>query len=452
MPIRRLVLSVIVLSLAMAPACRRSRSNAAARTSSHHVDPPTAWPAASPKGYSQPAGATAVCAPLPPPSGAILRLSPADGTRLPQAISAASAGSTIVLADGTYVLSQGLRFRKPGVTLRSASNQSAAVVLDGRYAVPELVVITASNVTIAHLTLTRAADHPVHLYPPGSGINVKNPRLYGLRIIDGGQQFVKSNPIAGQSGYVDGGQVACSHFLLSDAGRRRVEASPGGCYTGGIDVHAGWRWVVSHNAFEGIYCKNGSLAEHAIHFWRGCRDTLVQNNRIINCARGIGLGLGGGKGQRIYPDLPYGGATLAHYDGIVRNNVIFADIPWYDTGIELHDTRRPVVVHNTVVSTAGASSFFSSIDYRFAQTDVVIQNNLTRRITMRDGARGVVSHNMQNTPLAIFVNAAAGDFHLRSSAGVAINRGAVISVGGLDLDGQPHSAGLPDLGADEVGQ
>jgi hypothetical protein len=62
-------------------------------------------------------------------------------------------------------------------------------------------------------------------------------------------------------------------------------------YTGGIDAHQARDWVVRANRFTGIYCEDGEVAEHAIHFWTGSRDTLIENNVIVNCSRGIGLGL-----------------------------------------------------------------------------------------------------------------------------------------------------------------
>ncbi|MBN2573764.1 MAG: hypothetical protein JXP73_04300, partial [Deltaproteobacteria bacterium] len=108
----------------------------------------------------------------------------------------------------------------------------------------------------------------------------------------------------------------------------------------------------------------------------------------------------------------------------------------------------PVVVHNTVVSWSGAG-FFSSIDYRFGRTQVVIQNNLTRRITVRDGASGTVDHNLESTPQAFLADPAGGDFHLTAAATSAIDRGITVAESGLDIDGEPHTRGAPDLGADE---
>jgi hypothetical protein len=385
---------------------------------------------------------------LPAPAGDVISVSPGQAGQLPSIVSGAAPGTTIELADGSYDLGATLQLSKEGVTLRSQSGVAANVVIDGSYQVNELIAISASNVTVAHVTLTHAVHHPIHVYPPGAGSDVVGTVLYGLRITDSGQQFVKVNPV-GSDAWVDEGRIECSEFLMTDAGRPNIESCCGGCYTGGIDVHAGYKWVVRNNRFEGIYCDGSGLAEHAIHFWKGSRDTLVENNLIIDCARGIGFGLSGGVGERDYPDQPNGGVKLAHYDGVIRNNVIWSAIDFYDTGIELHIAKQPLVVHNTVVSAPSAAGFFSSIDYRFPETFAVIRNNLTRKISARDGAQGEVDHNMQDTPLDWFVDAPGGDLHLQSSASGAIDQGVAVPQAGVDMDGQTHDVGAPDLGADE---
>jgi len=394
-------------------------------------------------------GGSIDCAPLPPPSGNKIMVTPAQAADLPGIVSSAPEGATLVLEAGTYALPATLQLATPGVTLRSATDDPASVVIDATYTVNEALAITASDVTVAHVTVTRAIDHPIHVYPPAAGQNVTGTRIYGVWLIDGGEQFLKVNPIVGQDGYIDEGRVECSLFRMTDAGRPHVESCCGGCYTGGIDVHAGWKWVVRANRFEGIHCSASGLAEHAIHFWKGARDTLVENNTIVDCARGIGFGLGDGAGQRVYPDAPYGGAQLAHYDGIIRNNVVWADTSEYDTGIELDETREPLVVHNTVVHGPGATAFFSSIDYRFDTTQVTLANNLTDKITARDGAMASEMNDLQGADLGLFVNAAQLDFHLGASAASAIDKGVVVDQAGVDMDGQTHDVGAPDIGADE---
>jgi len=395
------------------------------------------------------------CAPLPPATGTVIDVSADQADRLPELVRAAPAGATIRLADGTYRIEGGdydrrLIFRRPGVTLRSASGDPASVVLDGTYDAGTLIHLLADRVTIAELTLTRARDHLVQAHPGDGGPDVRGLSLHRLQLVDSGEQFVKASGNEARSHWVDAATVACSRFLMTATGRRNVERGFG-CYTGGIDVHSGRGWRVRDNVFEGIYCEDGEVAEHAVHFWSASRGTVVENNVIVDCSRGIGFGLVEHGQSRPYPDDPYPeSGYVGHYDGVIRNNAVLASIRQYDTGIELAQARGARVLHNTVVETPRATGAFSSIDYRFRNTDVEIRNNLVRNITARDGARATVDHNGERFPLAWLLDPSGGDFHLRPDAGGALERGLEVSGAGLDIDGVPHAHGAPDLGADEL--
>jgi hypothetical protein len=385
-------------------------------------------------------------------------LTPADADELPSIIGQAQPNTTFLLADGLYQMSipadgpRTILINAAGVTVRSASGNAEAVIIDGEYMTKEIFALRADGITLAEISVTRALHHLVHV-SPGGNKHVEGTLLYGLRLIDGGEQFVKVNSNGAQF-WSDAGRVQCSRFLLTDTGRPHIANHTGGCYTGGIDTHGGRDWVVRNNHFEGIYCTNGGLAEHAIHFWRRSRDTLIENNTIIDCARGIGLGLiaDGPDHQRTYDDEPYPeiNGYIDHLGGVVRNNFIWNAIDWYDTGIGIVNTRGAVVVHNTVVSDVDhTNSFFSSLDYRFPLTQVEIQNNLVRRITRRADAEGNLLANHEDPPVEFFVDAPAADLHLTAAATAAIDAGIPHPQAGHDIDGQQHSETNPDIGADE---
>jgi hypothetical protein len=394
------------------------------------------------------------CAPLAPPAGAVVNVDPSMAADLPALVRDAAAGTTFVFADGTYRMSgdeaaRRIRIRAPGITLRSAAGDATRVVIDGEYTTLETVSVEASDATIADLTITHAVDHGVHVVGTDGGPNITGFRLHRARILDCGEQFLKVNPSGARDAFVDDGTVTCSHFEMTDAGRPYVERAVGGCYTGGIDVHSARGWRVAQNRFVGIYCAGEGLAEHAIHFWIGSRDTLVERNVIVDCARGIGFGLVESGPSRSYADDPYPGLFVGHYDGVIRNNVIVADMPFYDTGVELDQARGTLVLHNTVLETDRATARFSSIDTRFANSLTTVRNNLVRRITVRGGTT-VADHNLENVPLSYVVDAAGGDAHLTDVAADAIDRGVLEPQAGRDLDGESHDRGAgPDIGADE---
>jgi hypothetical protein len=383
---------------------------------------------------------------------------PENADELPAIVREAPEGSTIVLADGTFRMtgagesSRRIQIVNPGVTLRSRSGNREAVIIDGEYLTEEIVTINASDVTIADLTLRRAVNHPIHVMG-GPDANISGVWLRNLNIVDGGEQFVKVNTSgATPNTYADDGILECSHFELTEAGRPEIEPEPGGCYTGGIDAHQARGWIVRDNTFTGIHCTNGSLAEHAIHFWTSSRDTLVERNVILDCARGIGFGLGDGGGNppdRVYADDPYPGiGYVGHYDGLIRNNVIATSpgFEFFDTGIELEQAHGTRVFHNSVIH---GESAFASISHRFSNTLVTLENNLVKSIRARDGSSASGDSNLENAEDSWFVDVAGLDLHLAASADAAIDQGVELAEAGDDIDGTPHDNGPPDLGADE---
>ena len=158
----------------------------------------------------------ASCARLAAPTGPVIDVSPGQAGRLADIVAGAPAGATIRLADGTYSVGT-ITMRRPGVTLRSASGNPSRVVLDARYGPSALIHPFANDLTVAELTLTHSRDHLVHAYPAASVPDLRGLRLYRVRMVDSGEQFLKVNSNAARSAWVDSGTVACSHFLMTPA-------------------------------------------------------------------------------------------------------------------------------------------------------------------------------------------------------------------------------------------
>ena len=398
---------------------------------------------------------SASCGVLPGPEAGepTITVTVAQAADLPSIVAGAAEGTTIFLEPGTYRMSgdessRRIQVRTDGITIRSSTGVRTDVIIDGEYQTNEIFFIQANDVTIADMTIQRAVDHLIHATGSSAG-TIHRTMLHNLALYDAGEQFVKVNS-DGANHYVDEGHLECSVLRMSEAGRSHIETQyGGGCYTGGIDAHGARGWRVALNVFDGIHCENGALAEHAVHFWSGSRDTLVERNEILNCARGVGFGLVESGVERAYVDDPYPGVGyIGHYDGLIRNNLIYATgtaEAYFDTGIELDQARGTAIYHNTV----GTPATFSSIDYRFSNTDVEIRNNLTTRITARDGASGQVDHNLESVSVALFRDA-PNDFRLKPSATSAIDQGVSLNEAGLDLDGRTHDVRQPDLGAYEA--
>ena len=391
------------------------------------------------------------CQPLAPPGGATVSV--ATVSELENAVNNATAGDTILIADGVYNLDGVyLRIDTPNVTLRSASGNRAAVVLDGNYITTEIIQIVASDVTVADVTLREAYYHPIHLMSV-DGNDTLNTVIYNVHLIDPGEQAIKINP-ATEDAYPDDGLIACSHLELTDAGRPQIRNN---CYTGGIDAHQAEGWVIRDNLIEGFWCDSG-LSEHGIHLWRGCRDTLVERNVLKENARGIGFGLVTSGEARTYADDPCpaaNGSYVDHYGGIIRNNFVFASDAGlfasefgFDCGICLWQACEAQAFNNTVVSTQAP---FSSIEWRFDNTDVEIKNNLVSHNLRDRGGTAVLQANLENAPMSLFVDGANGDLHLLGTAVSAIDQAVTLPeiTDDVDGDGRPYGA-APDIGADEL--
>lgn len=374
-------------------------------------------------------------------AGRVVRVEPAgpgrvtvDGSErtLRQVVAQASEGDIIELADGTYTFDEagdgqftGVYITTPNITIRSASGDASAVVLDSAYRrhgnQSATITIAAAGVTVQDLSVQRAIFHLIHLWEAGDEATIHN-----VRLIDGGQQFLKSS---GGDGTIDDVSITCSDFLMTDEGRDNVwgYGNQGGnttCYTGGIDSHEGQGWWVADNTFCGIYCDatgvqrpahgkvpgargdqtyQGGLSEHAIHLWdspEGGGGHVIERNHIIDCARGIGLGF-----------------RAEVFDIVVRHNFIssvHAGSREHDVGIELQRSKNSQVYHNTLAQ-VHPEAYANSIEYRFDVTSgLSVFNNLTTGLVRaRDGAEADASHNVE-VDASVFVDAAAGDLHLSS--------------------------------------
>jgi hypothetical protein len=344
----------------------------------------------------------------------------------------------------------------PGVTLRSASGDRESVILDGNYLTTEIIQIVASGVTVADLTLREAYYHPIHVMS-SEDLDTTDTLLYNLHIIDPGEQAIKINPVDIEH-FTDDGMIACSHIELTDAGRPNIRND---CYTGGIDGHQARGWHIRDNLIQGFWCSAG-LSEHAVHFWRGSRDTLVERNVILDNARGIGFGLATDGEARTYSDNPCpeaNGTYVDHFGGMIRNNFVSAEQAalflseyGFDCGICLWTACGVDVLHNSVYSTQAP---FSSIEWRFSNTWLELTNNLVSHpLRERDGAHAVQAGNITGAQPGWFRNAQEGDLHLVDTAVRVIDQGVSVPPGlsDSDFDGDPRPMGpARDAGADEFG-
>ena len=410
---KRLIAGIMSLGLCGNLACATAPLSSAAQIDGEH---PSARPCA---------------APALPIRGSVVRVS--TESQLQHAIKNLRQGMTILIANGTYVLSSTLNVdHVDDVTIRGISGCDG-VVLVGKGmtnanigSVPHGIWTNSANTVIAHLTIRDIYYHPIILNP-----GAQRPRIYSVRLVNGGQQLIKSNPSSPLQG-VDNGVVEYSIMEFERTSRDH--------YTDGVDVITGDSWIVRNNLFRNIRAPAGQLAGPAILMWGGSKNTIVERNLFLNTQRGIALGLQ----ERVPSD---------HSGGIVRNNIFFRKSSESgDTGIYIADSPGTKVLHNTVILNG---TYPNAIEYRFPRTtDVEVRFNLTdARIVSRNGATGNVSDNVSNAARDLFIDADNSDLHLRRTAGAAIDMAPVHPGVYDDFDGEPRpttGARPRDLGADEV--
>ncbi len=199
-------------------------------------------------------------------------------------VARAKPDTTILLEDGTYQLNgDQLDLSVQGLVLRSKKGRQARVVIRGRGMNERMVAVSVSapRVTVADLTIGHVGFH---------GIQVRGERgasdvvIHNVHILDTGQQLIKGSTAPGGAPCRNG-LVACSFLEYSDH-------APGD-YTNGVDVLNGAGWTVRDNSVQRIRGPRaqGWRTGPAILFWGGSRDTVVERNWLVDCYRGIALGL-----------------------------------------------------------------------------------------------------------------------------------------------------------------
>jgi hypothetical protein len=368
---------------------------------------------------------------LPPPSGMIVNVS--TEAQLQTAVDNLASHTTVLIAPGRYTLTRSLTIKNTvtDVAIRGASDNSDDVVLAGTgmthpsYDVPYGIWTggDVQDITIANLTIRDISDVALAF-----SAGTQRPIVHNVHLIDAGRAMVVA---AGDGPSVDGGLVEYSIMEYTTTAKDT--------HANAMVVQGGQGWVVRKNVFQNIVGPSRQLTGPAVVFTGVSTDTLVDSNWFINNSSGVALGATDG-------DVP------DHIGGIVRNNFVFraANVPG-ETGIAVNNSPFTQVLNNTLFL---SGTYGTPIEYRYAGShDLVIWNNLLGgAIWARDGATGVESDNLGGASTDMFVDAAAGDLHLRSTAYAAIDRGIESGSVTDDIDGQLRPVGLGyDIGAAEFG-
>jgi hypothetical protein len=358
-------------------------------------------------------------------------------------------GDTILLSNGLYQLTSHLIINgRNNVTIRGEAGSTNVVLagkgMDNRNhgGVLHGVWANGTNTTIAHLTIRETYDNPIIFNSPAQA-----PRVYAVRLIDAGSQFIKSNPTDVNAGRgVNDGRV--EHCWFEYTGRPPNDHGAGVGYFNGISAHAAHNWVVRANVFKNLHNPDGTAYpwNPAVLFWRNSSNTVTEGNVFINVDRAVAYGLDN--------SVPY----RDHSGGIVRNNFIYLEPGFFsasrkssaDGMIIVWNSPDTLVDHNTILVNGNAPA---GIEFRFATTvNATARNNLAdvgNRI--RDSAVMQQSGNVNTARTNWFVIAALGDLHLSPATTNAIDKATPLNTVTNDFDGEFRAPtnGKVDVGADE---
>jgi hypothetical protein len=340
--------------------------------------------------------------------------------------------TTILLADGTYTLTDTLNVSAPNITIAGASGDRTKVIIQGdamssTAQIGNVIRVAASNFGLHDVTLQRSGWHAIQI---AGETNAQAPVIRNCILQDTYEQLLKVSDDP-----VDDPGVGSNNGVVQNCIFRYTAGIGPEYYIGGIDAHLAANWDVSGNTFESIISPSGSVAEFAVHFWDGSADNTVERNLIINCDRGIGFGLD----------------SSPNTGGIIRNNMIYHvanDGQFEDVAIALTDSPGSQVYNNTAYM---EDNFGWSMEYRFTPTTgVLFENNLTNKpIISRDGGTGTVTNNVTSAAAGWFVSPGTGDLHLASAVPGVVGAGQPITGLTDDFDGQPRPSAGIDIGADQ---
>jgi len=273
-------------------------------------------------------------------------------------------------------------------------------------AVGAVILVQADNFTVAHLTVGESSTHAIQVQ---GDQDADNFMAVNVRFVDVYEQILKVS--SGPNTYSDNGRVLCSEFEFT-AGEAYND------YTRAIDGLKCRNWIISNNVMKGIRSPNDEITEHAILFWRASEGTIVTNNKIMNCDRGIGFGLGDN-------------SVDGHAEGgLIMNNFVHTN---RDVGIGVEYAPNVKVYNNTVIT----ENYANSIEYRHpGSTNTRIFNNLVSgNVTRRSDAPDAENYDyyLVGTPAGIV------------DAGTPLSEVTV----DIDCDNRISGAGI-DIGADEV--
>ncbi len=342
--------------------------------------------------------------PLPEPTGDVIEVATVD--ELLHTVEHLRPGTTILVADGHYMMPRYFAIKADNVTLRSASGDREAVIIDGaesRHG--ELLGVTGcSDVTIADLTIQNVKWNGFKL---NTETGVHRVTIHNCVIRNVWQRGVKAVRIPEERREQLRPRDHRIQYCLfyNDRPKRYADDETdtaetfGGNYIGGIDAMYATGWTISDNVFIGIQGRTGE-GRGAIFLWHDSRDCIIERNIIIDCDAGICLG-----------NAYRAPETTIHCTGFIVRNNFLKNTP--ENGIFAAYTANCVIAHNTIHDPD--SRLMRLIRLVYDNDGLVVANNLLSGPPMRqEMTTGDIRifGNVTRVLTEAFVDAGSGNLRL----------------------------------------
>ncbi len=385
---------------------------------------------------------------IPAQAACLHTVNVANVVALYNAVTNAQPGDCIKLADGTYQLNENspLRFNNANnVVLTSASNDPTKVIIRGIGFIDDGSMpcsthpgegnndclwvadfATCTSLTISAITFTEACyGIKVNSYSSPQDIEILNCRFinFGFRCIKGtADTSGNTHALYGlvQNCYFEDNKLPNTCWIFN------------GDYIAGIDMMRLDSWTFQDNTFLNIKGADGG-GRSAFQLWVGCKNCILQRNKILNCDRGVSLGL-------------YGCGEISGQNMTVMNNYISNPV---DCCIEMGWVDGCKIYNNSCYRPDDGARGIRCIAYNTI-TNTNIENNLIDGQLDTSGlTSGVVSNNYLGTPANYWVNPAANNLDLTAQAVGAIAQGVSLPEVTQDIYLHPRQ-NPPCIGADEI--
>ncbi len=372
--------------------------------------------------------------------GAEVAVSTSD--QLGAAVSAAMAGDTILLEDGTY--------DSTGFSCSAAGSAAAPIVVKARHrraAIVRFDALEGFKVGGDHwhfegldvrgvCAVDDDCEHAFHV-GGASGFVLRDS------VVRDFNAQLKVNAVQSGAGWrlPNGGLIEDNELFDS---RARVTGNP----TTKLNLDSGDDWIVRGNFLHDFQKGGGDHVSYGLFLKCGGQRGIVERNLVV-CARDfvggdrVGLSLGGGgcAPQYCQPSFDANVDCVEHHDGIVRNNIVAS---CSDVGVYINASAGSQVLYNTVIGTAG-------IDFRYAATTGEARGNvLTGVLRNRDGSAGVFANNVESVAVSEFMTwytaPLIGELTIKGDLSTLIGKGVAVTQVADDYCGRARSAPY-DVGA-----